>query len=208
MNSWCGTGIRPPVIGHGQNNIGPLCHGRARFLKPGIQCQAITKLQRFAINPGGQDFTRLLAISPPFKKDYFILDRCMRELEIEFGYGRANGPYITLDTKEGPKIIRMSRAERRELGLLKEDGARISERARRAEINIGDDHSFQSWASKELAQELKKVLQQPGVTWQDAHHCLAQHGVSIQPKGSGMIVTTTKPQPRPSKGAIGSLTFH
>jgi hypothetical protein len=61
-------------------------------LKPGIQCQAITKLQRFAINPGGQDFTRLLAISPPFKKDYFILDRCMRELEIEFGYGRANGP--------------------------------------------------------------------------------------------------------------------
>ena len=135
--------------------------------------------------------TRLLAISPPFKKDYFILDRCMRELEIEFGHGRANGPYITLDTDNGPQIVRMSRAERRERGLLNEDGARISERARRAEINLGDDHSFQSWVSKEPAQDLKKVLQQPGVTWQDVHRCLAQHGVSIQPKGSGMIVSTT-----------------
>ncbi|WP_051862293.1 TraI/MobA(P) family conjugative relaxase [Ferrovum myxofaciens] len=135
--------------------------------------------------------TRLLAISPPFKKDYFILDRCMRELEIEFGYGRANGPYITLDTKEGPKIVRMSRAERRERGLLKEDAQpRLTRGAAAAEHRLGED-SFQSWASKEPAQDLKKVLQQPEVTWQDVHHCLAQHGVSIQPKGSGMIVTTT-----------------
>ncbi len=133
----------------------------------------------------------LKAISPPFKKDYFILDQCMRELELEFGHKRANGPYITLDTNDGPKIVRMSRAERRERGLLKEDGARISERARRAEKNIGDEHSFQSWIAKNPAHDLKQTLAKTGVTWQDVHATMEKHGVIIQPKGSGMIVTTT-----------------
>ena len=135
--------------------------------------------------------TRFVAIYPPFKKDYVILDRCMRELEIEFGHGRANGPYITLDTDNGPQIVRMSRAERRKRGLLKEDAQpRLTRGAAAAEYRLGDD-SFQSWVSKDPTQDLKGVLQQPGVTWQDVHHCLAQHGVVIQPKGSGMIVTTT-----------------
>ncbi|WP_297451413.1 TraI/MobA(P) family conjugative relaxase [Ferrovum sp.] len=135
--------------------------------------------------------TRFVAISPPFKKDYVILDRCMRELEIEFGHSRSNGPYITLDTDNGPQIVRMNRAERRKRGLLKEDvQPRLTRGAAAAEYRLGDD-SFQSWVSKDPTQDLKGVLQQPGVTWQDVHHCLAQHGVAIQPKGSGMIVTTT-----------------
>ncbi len=135
--------------------------------------------------------TRFIAITPPFKKDYVILDRCMRELEIEFGHGRANGPYITLDTDNGPQIVRMSRAERRKRGLLKEDAQpRLTRGAAAAEYRLGDD-SFQSWVSKNPTQDLKGVLQQSGVTWQDVHHCLARHSVAIQPKGSGMIVTTT-----------------
>ncbi len=133
----------------------------------------------------------LKAISPPFKKDYVILDRCMRELEIEFGYGRANGPYITLDTDDGPRIVRMSRSERRARGLLKENGAAITERARRAEKNLGDDDSFQSWVARNPARDLRRVLAQPGVTWREVHAVMAQHGVLIQTKGSGMIVTTT-----------------
>ncbi len=133
----------------------------------------------------------LKAISPPFKKDYVILDRCMRELEIEFGHKRANGPYITLDTDAGPKIVRMSRAERRERGLLKEDGARISERARRAEKNVGDENSFQSWVAKAPAQDLKQVLAAEDASWQEVHAAMARHGVIIQPKGSGMVVVTT-----------------
>lgn len=135
--------------------------------------------------------TKLLVTSPPFMKDYVILDRCMRELEIEFGHARANGPYITIDTDKGPQIVRMSRAERRQRGLLKDEGPRLSERARRAEKNIGSDLSFQSWVAKEPAQDLKKIFYGSGATWQDVHRCLAQYGISIQPKGSGMVVTTT-----------------
>ena len=130
------------------------------------------------------------AIEAPFK-DYFVLDRCMRELEIEFGYRRANGPYITLDSPDGPKIVRMSRAERRARGLLKEDGPRISERARRAEINLGSEQSFQSWVAAAPARDLKETLERPGCTWADAQAALARHGVAIQAKGSGLVVTTT-----------------
>ncbi len=129
------------------------------------------------------------AIEAPFK-DYFVLDRCMRELEIEFGYGRANGPYITLDSPDGPKIVRMSRAERRARGLLKEDGPRISERARRAEINLGSEQSFQSWVAAAPARDLKEILEKPGCTWANAQAALARHGVAIQAKGSGLVVTT------------------
>ncbi|CDW92579.1 MULTISPECIES: TraI/MobA(P) family conjugative relaxase [Thiomonas] len=133
---------------------------------------------------------KLIAVQPPFKKDYFILDRCMRELELEFGYARANGPYITLDTDQGPTIVRMSRAERRERGLLKEDGAlRLTRGAAAAEYRLGAD-SFQSWVAVHPARDLRAALQAPSSTWADAHQALAQHGVTLQAKGSGLVVTT------------------
>ena len=134
---------------------------------------------------------KLIAVQPPFKKDYFILDRCMRELELEFGYRRANGPYITLDSPDGPKIVRMSRAERRARGLLKEDGKPpLTRGAAAAEYRLGAD-SFQSWVAAAPARDLKETLEKPGCTWSDAHAVLARHGVTIQAKGSGLVVTTT-----------------
>jgi hypothetical protein len=141
---------------------------------------------------------RLTVWSPPFRKDYFILDKCMRELEIEFGHGRANGPFITLDTEQGPEIVRMSRAERRARGLLKEStpGApRLTDAATRAEKGLGAGLSFQSWVADAPARDLKAVLERtgagrsPGATWQDVHAALARHGVRIETKGSGMVVT-------------------
>ena len=140
---------------------------------------------------------RLTVWSPPFRKDYFILDKCMRELEIEFGHGRANGPFITLDTEQGPEIVRMSRAERRARGLLKESalGApRLTDAATRAEKGLGAGLSFQSWVADAPARDLKAVLERPragsgaGPTWQDVHAALARHGVRIETKGSGMVV--------------------
>ena len=141
---------------------------------------------------------RLTVWSPPFRKDYFILDKCMRELEIEFGHGRANGPFITLDTEQGPEIVRMSRAERRARGLLKEStpGApRLTDAATRAEKGLGAGFSFQSWVADAPARDLKAVLERtgagrdPGATWQDVHAVLARYGVRIETKGSGMVVT-------------------
>ena len=127
------------------------------------------------------------------RRDYFILDKCMRELEIEFGRGRANGPWITRDTEHGPEIVRMSRAERRAGGLLKDDGGpRLTDPATRAEKRSGAD-SFQRWMAgpQGPAQELKTVIERPGATWQDVHATLARYGVRIERKGSGMVATST-----------------
>ncbi len=45
-------------------------------------------------------------------RDHLILDRAMRELEMAQGWARANGPWVTVDTQNGPQIVRMSRTER------------------------------------------------------------------------------------------------
>ncbi len=127
------------------------------------------------------------------RRDYFILDKCMRELEIEFGRGRANGPWITRDTEHGPEIVRMSRVERRARGLLKDDGGpRLTDPATRAEKHSGAD-SFQRWMAgpQGPAQELRTVIERPDATWQDVHAALARYGVRIERKGSGMVVTST-----------------
>lgn len=134
--------------------------------------------------------TKHTAMTVP-RRDYLILDRCMRELELELGFGRAEGPYVTLDTAEGPKILRMSRAERAARGLLQDPhGPRLSARAQRAEHNLSAE-SFQRWITGSPAAALRQAVGKPGVTWQDVHHLLADYACAIGPKGSGLVVTTT-----------------
>jgi hypothetical protein len=160
------------------------------------ECQAVWSIHRDTDNDhvhlvvNRVHPTKLTAMSVP-RRDYFILDRCMRELELEMGFGRANGPYVTVDTAEGPKIVRMSRTERQARGLLQDpDGPRLGMRAQRAERNLGGA-SFQRWIGDGPAVALRRALEKPGVTWQGVHEVLAGFGCTVQPKGSGMVVTTT-----------------
>ena len=147
----------------------------------------------------------LRAVSPPFKKDYLILDRCMRELELEFGHQRANGPFITLDSDVGPQIVRMSRTERRERGLLKEHGKlRLTRGAAAAEHRLGDA-SFQAWVAGAPTRDLRQALGFPAPTWADVHEALARHGVTMQAKGSGLVVTTRLPDGRVLAGKASQL---
>lgn len=134
--------------------------------------------------------TRFTAIDVPWC-DYFLLDRCMRELELELGFARSHGPYITVDTEQGPQIVRMSRAEREARGLLQNGrGPRLSPGAQRAEHNLAAA-SFQRWVTGAPSAALQRAVTVRGATWQDAHNVLAEFGCVIEPKGSGMVVTTT-----------------
>jgi len=134
--------------------------------------------------------TKLPAVSVPWR-DYFLLDRCMRELELELGFARAQGPYVTVDTVERPKIVRMSRAERATPGLLRNlDCPRLSPSAQRAEHNLTAS-SFQKWLTGAPSAALHRVITARGAIWQHAHDALAEFGCVIKPKGSGMVVTTT-----------------
>jgi hypothetical protein len=81
------------------------------------ECQAVWSIHRETDN----DHVHLVinrvhpvkftAISVP-RRDFLILDRCMRELELELGFGRANGPYIRIDTAQGPQRLPGSRYAR------------------------------------------------------------------------------------------------
>ncbi|MGE4530575.1 MAG: TraI/MobA(P) family conjugative relaxase [Acidithiobacillus sp.] len=131
-------------------------------------------------------------MGPP-RRDYFIIDKAMRELEIKHGFARDNGPNIAVDGKDGPQIVRMSRKERLEKGLLKSgdaQGPRLTQAAKAAERSQGAP-SFQEWAQDTPAQALRHALSSPRATWRDVHAVLADHGMTIQTKGSGMVVSTT-----------------
>ena len=126
--------------------------------------------------------------------DYLLLDRAMRELEIAQGWARANGPWITVDTHDddGPQVVRMSRRERRSRGLLKGRGEQPGPSPEAVQIESATaDLSFGSWVAGAPAAALRAAVERDGATWEDAHRALAQYGVHIERKGSGLIVTTT-----------------
>ena len=125
-------------------------------------------------------------------RDYLVLDRAMRELEIEQGWARSNGPWITLDMPSGPRIVRMSRRQRAARGLLRDRGQQPSPGPEVAQIEAATgDISFESWVAGAPAEALRAAVEKPGATWQDAHRALAAFGCAIERKGSGLIVTTT-----------------
>ncbi|WP_428946818.1 TraI/MobA(P) family conjugative relaxase [Acidithiobacillus ferrooxidans] len=133
-----------------------------------------------------------IVMGPP-RRDYHVIDKAMRELELIHRFQRDNGPYVTLDADNGPRIVRMSRKDRAEKGLLKhgdEIGPRATQAAKAAERSQGAP-SFQEWAQGEPANALRKALEHPDATWRDLHEALAPYGIQIQTKGTGMVVSTT-----------------
>ena len=132
-----------------------------------------------------------IVMGPP-RRDYHVIDKSMRELELIHGFRRDNGPYVTLDTDNGPEIVRMSRKERAEKGLLKAGdgvGPRTTQAAKAAERSQGAP-SFQEWAQWEPANALRDALERPDATWRDLHEALAPYGIVIQTKGTGMVAVT------------------
>ncbi len=161
------------------------------------ECEAIWALHRDTDN----DHLHLVVntIHPELGKkagpprfDYAILHKACREIEIEQGWSHDNGAWVVTEQQPGETEI-MRRREAHKLGIWNEQDntkSPITQPAARAEKNQGAD-SFQTWVSGAPAADLKQALNRPGVSWADVHETLARHGVVIQPKGSGMIVSTT-----------------
>ena len=139
---------------------------------------------------------RGVVVGPP-RFDYRVIDKACRELELAQGWQHSPGPYVVEDGPHGPVIVRRSRKERYARGLLRAarttpEGQPVfnpSQKAERGARNQGVP-SFQDWVTGDLARALHTVLQRPDPTWADVHRVLADYGVTITTKGSGMIVTT------------------
>jgi hypothetical protein len=132
-----------------------------------------------------------VAIAEKPRFDYRILACLAREMEIGQGWERAPGHYVAVEPHPGDKKI-MTMKEAATRGLWNEDWEKqkkLSRNAVRAEHNLGGGESFQSWVSEEPARALYETIHRPGATWAKVHETLAQFGVGIEPKGSGMVVT-------------------
>ena len=120
------------------------------------------------------------------RMDWLLLDKALREIELAQGWRHSPGPYV-YDPARG--IVRMSRAQRQERGLLTA-GPQLSPAAADA-AHREAGASFQEWAAGGPAKAIKAALDTPGVTWERLHQQAARYGLRIAPKGSGLVVTTT-----------------
>ncbi|EQD47572.1 Relaxase/mobilization nuclease family protein [mine drainage metagenome] len=143
-----------------------------------------------------------IVLGPP-RFDYRVIDKACRELELAQGWQHTPGPYVIEGGPHGPVIVRRSRRERYERGLLHAtrttpEGQPVfnsSQQAERAARNQGVP-SFQDWVTGDPARALHAVLQRLDPTWAEVHRAIADYGVRITREGTGMIVTTTLPEGR------------
>ncbi|MDR2852602.1 MAG: relaxase/mobilization nuclease domain-containing protein [Burkholderiaceae bacterium] len=130
-----------------------------------------------------------VAVAQKNRFDYRELARLTREIEIAQGWQHAPGYFVAVEPQPGRKEI-MPRQEAVGRGLWDKDWQRqkqISNAAGRAEYYMGAE-SFQAWVALEPAQSLLEILEKSGATWAQAHAVLAEFGVAIELKGSGMVV--------------------
>ncbi len=131
-------------------------------------------------------------VTGPPRFDYALLHRLAREVELDQGWSHDVGAYVVTEPNPGePQIMRRDIAVK--MGLWKEDEIRrpnVSSHAHAAAQRLGAE-PFQVWIAGQPAKDLREAIHQPGATWENAHQALAKHGLRIEPKGSGMVVTST-----------------
>jgi hypothetical protein len=115
-------------------------------------------------------------------RDYFHLDRAMRELELQFGWHHDKGPYAVFE-RNGVKVIDWaSRAP----GAANPQGKRPT-RAADMERH-GDTQSLFSYAQGAPKTAALKALKSDTASWTTLHATLAQYGLQLRPKGQGLAV--------------------
>ncbi len=134
--------------------------------------------------------TKSIIVGPP-QKDFLILDKAMREIELTQGWKHDAGPHVVQYNGNAPTITRMTKTERAAQGIsiLDPNKMRASQQAIRSEKNSGAP-SFQAWLNKEVSAEVLKLLKQNKPNWRDLHLFMLKRGCSIEAKGSGLIIKT------------------
>ena len=113
-------------------------------------------------------------------RDYFKLDKCVREIELEQGWRHSPGPYAVHE-RDGKKVVDWSkespevwRKEQREKKVKQPTKAKDMER------HTGNE-SLHTYAQGQPQKDAKEALSKPGATWQDLHQSLAKHGLELRP---------------------------
>ena len=112
-------------------------------------------------------------------RDFFKLDRTMRELELEHGWKHDKGPYAVFE-RGGVKVI----------DWASKDPASAGKRPSRASDmeRHGDTESLFTYARGAPRAAIKAALEAPGCDWASVHVVLARYGLELREKGRGLAV--------------------
>lgn len=127
-------------------------------------------------------------------RDFFKLDKCMREIELLQGWAHDNGPYAVHE-RDGKMIVDWTKEEkesRKNLPTIPAD----------MEATTGLE-SLYSYVMGEAKTEVLSLLKDDhGLSWKYLHYVLAKHGLTIQEKGQGLaIFDKTNPDQTPIKAS-------
>lgn len=138
------------------------------------------------VNPG-----TFKAVYPD--RDFYKLDRAMRELELRFNWRHDSGPYAVFE-RNGVKVIDWSRSAPNTKGAMPTAAADMERHA--------DRESFFAYVRDEPRAAVVAALKDEGLTWNQLHGVLAEHGLSLREKGQGFaIFDATGSAPTPVKAS-------
>lgn len=112
-------------------------------------------------------------------RDYFALDRAMRECELRYGRKHDNGPTAVAE-HNGEKVVVWASE------LAHAQGKRPS-KARDMERWSGTE-SFHRYLQGAPRKTVVRLLKDPDLSWDTLHRELAKHGLELRPKGRGLAM--------------------
>lgn len=112
-------------------------------------------------------------------RDFYKLDRAMRELELEYGWQHDNGPYAVFE-RNGKQIIDWA---------SKSPNSKEKQPTQAADMErYSGQESFYSYVRDNARKEVVELLKQYQLSWQELHTCLSKYGLDIREKGRGLAI--------------------
>lgn len=129
-------------------------------------------------------------------RDYFKLDKAMREMELRQGWSHDKGPYAVHE-RNGQKVVDWAKDEP---SHRQPDREKLPGKARQMEVMTGNE-SLTSYAQGKPKKDALEALNKGG-GWQELHEALGQHGLEIRQKGQGFAIhSKTDPEQTPIKAS-------
>ena len=129
-------------------------------------------------------------------RDYFKLDKAMREMELRQGWSHDKGPYAVHE-RNGQKVVDWAKDEP---SHRQPDREKLPGKARQMEVMTGNE-SLTSYAQGQPKKDALEALNKGG-GWQELHEALGRHGLEIRQKGQGFAIhSKTDPEQTPIKAS-------
>lgn len=113
-------------------------------------------------------------------RDFYKLDRTMRELELSQGWKHDNGPFSVHEI-DGNKVVDWAKSSAKEYRKEQAEKApRRPTKVKDMERHTGNE-SLHTYAQAQPKKEAREALQKPDASWQSLHSVLAKHGLEIRP---------------------------